>query len=123
MEQKRVPQPKPMQETISVVLPSRRFGSAFFVAPQDFSAAPSTTAAVVVFKNSRRDQRVFMRSPFTQLFIVMLLQMGVSMLSVCASSTTIAKSSYPSLLSHCFALTHFDSVFSWCHLTDGWNSD
>src|SRR5258708_39957550 len=63
MEQKRVPEPKPMQETISPVLPRRRFGSEL-AAPHDCSAAPSTTAAVVVFRNSRRDQRIFMIAPF-----------------------------------------------------------
>src|SRR5882757_518299 len=62
MEQKRVPEPKPMQETISPVLPRRRFGSEL-AAPHDCSAAPSTTAAVVVFRNSRRDQRVFIVAP------------------------------------------------------------
>src|SRR4030095_12158165 len=60
MEQKRVPEPNPMQETISPVFPRRRFGSnatCGAVAPSAFSAAPQTIAAVVVFKNSRRDQR------------------------------------------------------------------
>src|SRR4029077_7299682 len=63
MEQNRVPEPKPMQETISPVLPRRRFGREL-AAPHDCSDAPSTTAAVVVFRNSRRDQRVFIAAPF-----------------------------------------------------------
>jgi hypothetical protein len=51
-----------MQETISPVLPRRRFGSAEkgdAVAPNAFSPALNTTAAVMFFRNSRRDQRDF----------------------------------------------------------------
>src|SRR5262245_2529273 len=63
MEQKRLPEPNPMQETISPVRPRRRFGSEAIEALNAFSAAPNTMAAVVVFKNSRRDQRDFINVP------------------------------------------------------------
>src|SRR5215475_8633736 len=67
MEQNRLPKPNPITETISPVFPRRRFGSnATFgvVAPSVFSAAPKSIAAVVVLKNSRRDQRNFIVAPF-----------------------------------------------------------
>src|SRR5215212_11271884 len=63
MEQKRVPEPKPMQETSSPVLPRRRFGNELEAAARVFSAVPSTTAAVVVLRNWRRDQPDFMLPP------------------------------------------------------------
>src|SRR6266511_1272771 len=63
MEQKRVPEPKAMQEIISPVFPSRRLGNEVAAAPKALSA-PSTTAAVVLFRKSRRDQRVFITAPF-----------------------------------------------------------
>jgi hypothetical protein len=55
-----------MIETISPVFPRRRLGSnggGGAVAPSAFSAAPNTMAAVVVFKNSRRDQLDFIEAP------------------------------------------------------------
>src|SRR6266511_964571 len=64
MEQKRVPEPKAMQEIISPVFPSRRLGNEVAAAPKALSAAPSTTAAVVLFSTSRRDQRVFLTATF-----------------------------------------------------------
>ena len=59
-------EPEPDEETISPVLPRRRFGRAGCrsTCTKRFSAAPKTIAAVVVFKNSRRDQRDFMLTPF-----------------------------------------------------------
>jgi hypothetical protein len=53
-----------MQEIISPVLPNRRLGNELAAAANAFSVAPRTTAAVVVFRNSRRDQRIFMIAPF-----------------------------------------------------------
>src|SRR6266511_1411790 len=69
MEQKRVPEPKAMQEIISPVFPSRRLGNEVAAAPKALSAAPSITAAVVLFRKSRRDQRVFIIAPFRSLYI------------------------------------------------------
>jgi hypothetical protein len=40
-----------MQETISPVLPRRRFGSELAAAAVALSAVPSTTAAAVVLRN------------------------------------------------------------------------
>src|SRR4030095_1462282 len=66
MEQKRVPEPKPMHEIISPVFPRRRFGSAGCdgLAPSAPSAAPSAIRVAVLFRKSRRDQRDFIRAPF-----------------------------------------------------------
>src|SRR5215467_12879942 len=66
MEQKRVPEPKPMQETISPVLPRRRFSSAESdsEAPNAGFATASTTPEVALIINSRRDQRDFIKAPF-----------------------------------------------------------
>src|SRR5437879_3030382 len=66
MEQKRAPEPNPMQEIISSVFPRRRFGSANCdgLAPSAPSVAPSAIRAAVLFRKSRRDQRDFIRAPF-----------------------------------------------------------
>src|SRR5262245_43401 len=65
MEQKRVPEPKPIQETISPVFPRRRLGNADCdgLAPSAASAVPSAIRAAVLFKKSRRDQYDFMSAP------------------------------------------------------------
>src|SRR5215813_9593782 len=65
MEQKRLPEPKPMQETISPVFPRRRLGNADCdgLAPRAPSAVPSAIRAAVLFKKSRRDQYDFMSAP------------------------------------------------------------
>src|SRR5213594_2356488 len=60
-----VPEPKPTIETISPVLPSRRFGSEFALpAPSAMSADSNTMRAAVLFRNSRRVQPGFMIPPF-----------------------------------------------------------
>src|SRR5947209_4309097 len=66
MEQKRAPEPNPMQEIISSVFPRRRFGSADCdgLALSAPSVAPSAIRAAVLFRKSRRDQRDFIRAPF-----------------------------------------------------------
>jgi len=56
-----------IQETISPVLPKGRFGRELPAAASAFSPVPSTTATAVVFRNSRRDHRVFMIAPFNDL--------------------------------------------------------
>src|SRR5512134_503431 len=66
IEQNRVPEPKPMQDTVSPVLPRRRRGSELLAA-LDFSTLPSRTAAAVVLRNERRDQPVFMVPPIDRI--------------------------------------------------------
>jgi hypothetical protein len=56
-----------MQEIISPVFPKRRFVSEVDcngLAPSALSSAPSAINAPVLFRNSRRDQRDFIKAPF-----------------------------------------------------------
>src|SRR5215467_1186794 len=65
MEQKRAPEPNPMQETISPVFPRRRLGNADCdgLAPSAPSVVPSAIRAAMLFKKPRRDQYDFMSAP------------------------------------------------------------
>src|SRR4029077_18374773 len=98
MEQKRVPEPKPMHEIISPVFPRRRFGSADCdgLAPSAPSAAPSAIRVAVLFRKSRRDQRDFIRDTF------------LPWLDLIPQDVRLAQNREPAK-HHCVSLTRFSS--------------